>query len=205
MKRVFYLLLCLLFLSVPALAESVYPMTFSGDGTDIVSDVATSGDIPLRVTYTQESKGDFVVTAMNGNDQQELFSVRNGVSAQAVIGATTFDLIVESESPWTVTIEPLKDGGDLSLTGSDSFVSDIYQVSAPTILEMQAEYLDYAGFSVKVYSFDGDRINQDYLLAESEPSGTKTYKKVLKFSEETRFFLVVQAQGVNWSISAIAK
>ena len=135
MKRLLSLFLCLSLLAVvpAALATAPTPdasgvLTFSGSGTSIVEGLAIT-QVPARVTVT----GTVKLTLSGKYD----FSYNLTPDAQAcgnLTYADTYEALVEGTGDWTVSIEPIKDGGSISCSGTGSYVSDFFPLDKSTIV-----------------------------------------------------------------------
>lgn len=106
----------------------------SGSGTSILTDVAINFS-PARVII--ECEGEISV-AFTGGDYDYTFSA-SSYEQEFFDQTGTFDLLIESAGAWSVTVEPIADGGTLPMEGSGPFVSDFFELSAPMIVTISSD------------------------------------------------------------------
>ena len=128
MKNLLALSLALALLCAPALSLAD-PVTLSGSGTDILSGVAVP-QVPARITVT----GTVKLTLSGGAYDHTYNLAADALDVGVLTEAATFDALVEGDGDWSVSIDPLKDGGTLACEGTGPYVSDFFPLDAPAIL-----------------------------------------------------------------------
>ncbi len=187
--------------AVPA-GEAV---TLTGTGTSIVSGVEVSA-APARLTI----EGKVKLTLSGEYDHTFNIAASNAFTCDVITKAETFDALVEGEGDWTITIEPIKDGGSLVASGVGPFVSDYFPLDSAAILTVTADasgmeaLLSNVSFNLyqplkymKTYSRD---ILTNELITAND--GAFTSDVIAKPDEAGAmcFWYVDVAPGVAWSI-----
>lgn len=90
-------------------------ITLSGSGTTIQSGVEIT-QVPARVTVQSTVK-------LTLSDKYD-YSSQYTWACEGIGNACTYEALIEGDGDWTITIEPLKDGGDISCEGEGPYVSD---------------------------------------------------------------------------------
>ena len=113
--------------------EALDSIRFSGCGTDILSNV----DIPFspsRVKVVSGNKDSKVNVKFTGGDRNDYVEVRDGYMEKFFSGSGTYTVLVEADTDWGITIEPVTEGGFMGITGSGPYVSDFFDLQTPTIV-----------------------------------------------------------------------
>lgn len=213
MKRLFSMLLCcaLLLAASSALATAPTPdasgvLTFSGSGTSIVEGVAVT-QVPARVTVTGTVK-----LTLSGKYDYDFNADAAAASCGALTAADTYQALMEGKGDWTVTIEPIKEGGALTCEGDGAFVSDFFPLDKATVVTVTFDpsalpklamanaiiRLNYTGSFNNPLS---DGLTNEIFTATSKYDPTDLIVKPQDGA--TGFYWSVKtAPGVKWSITA---
>lgn len=191
-----------------AAAPAGEAITLTGTGTAILSAVEVV-QIPARVTVAGAVK----VTLSGGKWGDHIFNsfAKAEGSCDVLTDAATFDALVEGTGDWSITIEPLKDGGTLALSGVGPYVSDFFPLDAATIVHavMDASGTDAWSATLQLHmghqfsnidAWDSDKVAGDILFAAPlkvegdgivKPTGTRTQY----------YWIVDVPAGAAWSIA----
>lgn len=242
MKRIFCVLLTLLILAAsPALAQSLTidletatieeltdaqqqigdrisqlraaaaptgeAVTLTGTGTAIVSGVEVAA-APARLTI----EGKVKLTLSGKYDHTFNITASNAFTCDVITTAETFDALVEGDGDWTITIEPIKEGGTLQASGVGPFVSDFFPLDSATILTVTADASDMDALLSNVIfnlyqplkyvnSYSSDALTNELITAND---GAFTSDVIAKPDEAGAlcFWYVNVAPGVAWSIES---
>lgn len=115
-------------------APSDARVELSGEGTSILSGVSVDFS-PSRVVIECDGKTSVTFT---GGKYDYTFDA-SSYSVDFFDETGTFDLLIESVGSWSVTVEPIVDGGILPMEGKGSFVSDFFELSAPMIVTVSSD------------------------------------------------------------------
>lgn len=118
---------------------------FSGQGTTIQRNVTIS-DIPVRITSSATEGAE--ITFANGSYECSLYGKKD---AEYIFRPGTYDLLVETKSDWSVSIEPIHEGGAMTIHGVGPFIGDFFDFEDPTIVTIDAANLGTAGSYFGVY------------------------------------------------------
>lgn len=189
-----------------AASDAAEALTFTGEGTSILSAVNVE-HIPARVTINGAVK-----VTMTGGQYDHVFNVwQDEMSCEVLTDAAEYDLLVEGTGAWTVTIEPLKDGGTLELSGAGPYVSDFFQLPSATIVvcSMDASKLDT--WSASLYIKMGHQYSNISSWAEDSVAGDSLFSDPLKLTEEAivkptknrdQYYWIIDVPvGATWSIT----
>lgn len=176
----------------------------TGSGTSIVSDVNVSFS-PARLTVTVD--GEMNLTLMDEDMNEDSETVSNHMST-VFADSGVFTLLVEAAGDWTITFEPIIPGGTLPMSGSSSYVSDIIELAAPTIVTISADASDVDNFTTLyvylAYVDDDGDWNDDRLVDQWLNEG-ETYSAdiILKPAKgASSYFIFVKCNsGTKWSIA----
>jgi len=213
MKRLLSLLLCLSLLALApvALASAPTPdasgvLTFSGSGTSIVDGLAIT-QVPARVTVTGTVK-----LTLSGKYDYDFNADAAAESCGALTAADTYQALVEGTGDWSVTIEPLKDGGSITCDGVGAFVSDFFPLEKATIVTITFDPSSLPELAMANGMIDlaytgsynnplSDNLTNELFTASTEFAPTDLFVK--PEDGATGFYWVVNtAPGVKWSITA---
>ncbi len=178
----------------------------SGSGTAIQSGVEVT-QVPARIIVT----GGMDVTFTGGSYDLTFNLWQKAYSCEQLTEAGTYDVLVEGDGDWTITIEPLKDGGTLECSGTGPYVTDFFPLTGASIVHcvMDASTLDewsaslYTSIGYEYESFDswtydtvvGDSVYSTPLKVE----GDGIVKPVK--GRDQYYWIIDVPQGASWSIS----
>ena len=213
MKRLLSLLLCCAVLLAASSAFATAPtpdasgvLTFSGSGTSIVEGVAVT-QVPARVTVTGT-----VQLTLSGKYDFTYNTTPDASDCGTLTNADTYEALVEGTGDWSVTIEPLKDGGAITCEGEGSYVSDFFPLDKSTIVTITFDTSTLADLvmangiinlnSTGKYGLpDADNLTNELFTA----STAFTPKDCIIKPQDgaTGFYWSVKTSpGVKWSITA---
>jgi hypothetical protein len=181
-------------------------ITLSGNGTSIQSGVEVT-QIPARVVV----KGPVKVTFTGGDYDLTFNTWQAEESCETITDAGTYELLIEGDGDWTISIEPLKEGGTLECSGTGPYVSDFFPLTSSTIVhclldasalgEWSASLYVSIGYQYEGYDYwtydtvVGDTIFTDPLTLE----GDGIIKPV---RERDQYYWIIDVPlGTTWSIS----
>lgn len=104
-------------------------LVYSGEGTSILTGVSVD-QIPARLTIDGAAK----VTLTGASKSLKYNAAKAPRGCELLTDAGTYDLLVECDGAWTVTIEPLKAGGSIVLSGTGPYVSDYFELPGAAII-----------------------------------------------------------------------
>lgn len=181
-------------------------LTLQGTGTSIISGVEVAV-APARLTI----EGKVKLTLSGKYDHTFNLSASNAYTCDVITSAETYDALVEGDGDWTITIEPLKEGGTLQASGVGPWVSDFFTLDSAAILTVSADpanmeaLLSNVIFNlyqplkyVKTYS--ADALTNELITSTSGVF----FSDVIAKPDDPQaqcFWFVNVAPGVEWSIS----
>ena len=185
-----------------AQSDSLESLEFSGDKTKILTNINIEQG-PCRVTFEQQQKGDYSVSYVAGSKSRELMSGSGSKCVKALTRTGVFEFDIEASSPWTLKIEPLAIAtGPIHLTGNGFFVSDIYTLSASTIVSFTGKYNEFDNYIVDVYTNTGYGWDDDNLYNGLNSSGnTESFDKIIRTSTPIQVFFTIHSKSVDWTIT----
>ena len=116
-----------------AAAPAAEAITLTGSGTSIISGVEIAA-VPARVTVEGKVKA-----TLSGKFDLAYNIGKSSFSCDVHTYAGPHDLMVEGDGDWTVTIEPIKEGGSLVSSGVGPWVSDFFPLDSAAILTVKAD------------------------------------------------------------------
>lgn len=189
-----------------AASDAAEALTFTGEGTSILSAVNVE-HIPARVTINGTVK-----VTMTGGQYDHVFNVwQDEMSCEVLTDAAEYDLLVEGTGAWVVTIEPLKDGGTLELSGTGPYVSDFFQLPSATIVTCSMDASMLNAWSASLYIKMGHQYSNINSWAEDSVAGDSLFSAPLKLTEEAivkptknrdQYYWIIDVPvGAAWSIT----
>ncbi|MCE5342331.1 MAG: hypothetical protein LLF96_01895 [Eubacteriales bacterium] len=189
-----------------AQAPSGETITLTGNGTTIQSNVVVT-QVPARVVV----KGLVQVTFTGGDYDLVFNSWQLQESCESLTDAGTYELLIEGDGDWTVSIEPLKEGGKLECSGAGPYVSDFFPLSSSTIVHcvLDASTLDEWSASLYIsigYQFESfDSWTYDTVVGESIFTNPLTLEGdgiIKPVKGRTQYYWIVDVPlGATWSIN----
>lgn len=189
-----------------AASDSAERLTYTGDGTSILSGVNIS-QIPARVTVNGKVK-----LTMTGGKYDHTFNLwQEEMACEVLTDAATYDLLIEGSGAWSITFEPLKEGGTLELSGTGPYVSDFFQLPGATIVtcSMDASMLDL--WSASLYVHMGHQYSNISSWAEDSVAGDSLFSDPLQLTADAiikptenrdQYYWIIDVPvGATWSIT----
>lgn len=178
----------------------------SGTGTSILSSVEIP-QVPARVTIN----GNVKVTMTGGRYDQTFNAWQYDFSCESLTEAGTYDLLIEGEGSWSIAIEPLKEGGTMALSGNGPYISDFFELSAPTIVHCSMDASKTDGYFASLYT----KLGHQYSNIENWTSDTVVGDLVSgnqlkleadgiikKEGNRTQYYWIIDVPiGTEWSIT----
>ena len=112
--------------------DATEAIVLTGSGTSIQTGIEVNFS-PSRVTL--EGTGEAKLT---GGKYDFRMDSRSGKMSALMDETGSLTALIESTGDWTLTIEPIKPGASLPMTGSGPFVSDFFELTAPMIVTIKA-------------------------------------------------------------------
>lgn len=116
-----------------AAAPAGEAIVLTGSGTSIISGVDVVA-VPARLTIEGTVK-----LTLSGKFDYTFNQELHPYNCAVITGAETFDAMVEGTGDWTITIEPIKEGGSIVASGVGPWVSDYFPLEGPAILTVKAD------------------------------------------------------------------
>lgn len=189
-----------------AAASDVERIELSGTGTAILSDVV----IPFAPSRVLIECDGSTSAKLTGGAYDYTFTA-SGYSADFFDQTGTFGLLVEADGAWSFTVEPVKYGGTLPMSGSGPFVSDFFDLPAPIIVTLEAGKGTMSAMLSNMIvnlhcqfknmdMWQGDSLSNEMISDSSEPV---LLEAILQPVEgRTQYCISVTCQpGVEWSIT----
>lgn len=184
-------------------AEAV---TLKGTGTSIVTSVEVPV-IPARVTV----KGSVKVTLSGGSYDRSFNMWEESASCELLDEAGTYDVLVEGAGAWSVSIEPLKEGGTLVLSGVGPYVSDFFPLASATIVHCVMDASKSDAWSASLYLKVGHQYTNIDAWDTNNVVGDSLFSAPLKLEGDgivkpvknrSQYFWVVDVPvDASWSIT----
>lgn len=189
-----------------ASSDAAETLTFSGDGTTILSAVNVE-HIPARVTINGTVK-----LTLTGGQYDHVFNVwQDKMSCEVLTDAAEYDLLVEGTGAWTITIEPLKEGGTMELSGTGPYVSDFFQLPSATIVVCSMDASKLGKWSASLYVKMGHQYGNISSWTTDSVAGDSLFSDPLKLTEEAivkptknrgQYYWIIDVPvGTTWSIT----
>lgn len=189
--------------------------TIEGEGTDIADGFTLSEglwrrtfSVPNAVMYEDK------ITLSKGG-KNETVDISDAVIVVPVQskGQTDVDYVmVETDSSWCISYEPIGMDGTLEASGDGGFVGNCFACTVPTIVEIEAKngHGNLTNFQVRLYSVSSrgtlsSEYGSELMLNELIGTGeSASYRAIIKPEDDIVAYLwsVETDQGVTWSISA---
>jgi hypothetical protein len=181
-------------------------ISLSGTGTSIKSGVEVT-QVPARVTVTGAVEVTFTggTYDMNFNLWQEAFT------CESLTEAATYDVLVEGDGDWTVTIEPLTDGGTLVCSGTGPYVSDFFPLADATIVHCVMDASGVVEWSASLYTSLGYEYESFNSWTYDTIVGNSVYSAPFKLEgdgiikpirgRDQYYWIIDVPVGATWSIS----
>ncbi|MEG1358356.1 MAG: hypothetical protein RSE23_01705 [Clostridia bacterium] len=178
----------------------------TGTGTAIHSGVDVP-QIPARVTVTGKVK----VTLTGGAYDHVFNNWQFAGSCEALTEAATYEALVEGEGDWSVSIEPLAEGGTLEMSGVGPYVSDFFPLSNATIVHGKLDASSTDGWSATLRLAMGHQYSNIAAWQEESVLGDSLFSSPLVFEgdgivkptvDRTQYYWIVDVPvGAEWTIS----
>jgi hypothetical protein len=181
-------------------------LTLTGTGTAIRSGVEVT-QVPARVTV----EGAVKVTFTGGSYDLVFNSWQAASSCEELTESATYELLIEGDGDWKVSIQPLKDGGTIACSGTGPAVSDFFPLASSTIVHiaMDASKLDawsaslYASIGYQYDSFDS--WTYDTVVGETVYTNPLTFEgdgiiKPVK-GRDQYYWIIDVPLGATWEIT----
>lgn len=175
-----------------------------GSGTDIKTGIKVDFS-PSRITFKGEGK-----VELTGGKYGVNMNAPNGLMVQNMEETGDLSALVEANGDWELTIEPIKMGASLPMSGSGPFVSDMFELPGPMIVTVSAKMTEgdnSSNFITKLHyeykninGWSGDSLTNEILWGKNESYGSDLILKPQ--NSKNRYFLSIYCQpGVEWSIA----
>ncbi len=181
-------------------------ITLTGNGTTIQSNVEIT-QIPARVVV----KGSVKVTFTGGDYDLTYNTWQAQESCATLTDAGTYELLIEGDGDWTISIEPLKEGGTLECSGTGPSVTDFFPLTGSTIVHcvLDASMLDEWSASLYVsigYQYEGfDSWTYDTVVGDTIFTNPLTLEGdgiIKPVKERDQYYWIIDVPlGATWSIS----
>lgn len=116
-----------------AAAPAAEAIVLTGSGTSILSGVEVA-TVPARLTIEGKVK-----LTLSGEYDHTFNYAQESFACDVLTSAETFEALVEGAGDWTITIEPIKDGGSIVASGVGPWVSDFFPLESASILTIKAD------------------------------------------------------------------
>lgn len=183
--------------STPKPTATVAPISFSGKGAKVISGVSIPYNI-CKVVLHHDGKSNFVIVPYDKSGDRKSSLVNEiGNYSGAVICANRIDegmLEVKADGNWSISFEPIEQGGTSNITGSGSWVSPFFTLKKG----MQIVSLSNEGkgnFIVTVYDETGKRYSS---LANE--IGDYTGEAVFNGGVDGRKYCISVMSRGKWSV-----
>ena len=181
-------------------------MEYHGSGTSIISGVKVT-QIPCRVTVEGAVKATF-----SGGKYDHTFNAwQYAGSCEDLTEAATYDLLVEGEGDWKITIEPLKDGGTIELSGTGPYVSDFFDLSSAMIVHVKMDASNTDEWSASLYTKMGHQYSNIEAWGNETVVGDSLFSSPLTLEGDgivkptgsrTQYYWIIDVPlDAEWSIS----
>lgn len=187
--------------------EQAEALTYSGTGTKIISGVDVV-QIPARVTV----EGAVTMTLTGGSYDHKFNPWEREMACDVLTEAATYDMMVEGSGDWTITIEPLKAGGTMSLSGVGPYVSDFFELPGATIVNCSMDASMTDAWTASLYIYMGEQYEHFDSWRQESVIGDALFSKPLTLTGEAiikpvkgrdlYFWIISVPVGAEWSIEA---
>ena len=184
-------------------AVSADPLVLTGSGTTIVQEPLLIFDIPARIVVS----GNVELTLFGEQFDHEFNSDKRNYSCERFTYPGEYTALVEGEGEWEITIEPIKEGGTLEISGTGPYVSDFFDFDAPTIMHVVIDNASYSRMGIRmghylenIKDWGSDAVIK-YDLYGNDGVDEDVIIKPTK-GESMYYWIVDVPEGVEWSITA---
>lgn len=188
-----------------AAAPAGEAITLTGSGTSILSGVEVAA-VPARITIEGAVK-----LTLSGKYDHTFNYTQQPFTCDVITSAETFDALVEGDADWTITIEPIKEGGSIQASGTGPWVSDFFLLDSAAIVTVTADPSQMDALLTNVIfqiyqplkyigTYSPDSLTNELLTASN---GSFTADVIIKPDDGQAlcFWYVNVAPGVQWSIN----
>ena len=180
-------------------------ITLTGSGTSILSGVEVAA-APARVTVEGKVK-----LTLSGKYDHTFNYAQESFDCDVLTSAETYDALVEGEGDWTITIEPIKEGGSMQASGTGPWVSDFFPLDGAAIVTVSADPSKMDALLTNVIfqiyqplkyigTYSPDSLTNELLTASNGPFAADVIIKP-EDGQALCFWQVKVAPGVEWSIN----
>ncbi|MDD3212186.1 MAG: hypothetical protein PHY64_00835 [Eubacteriales bacterium] len=182
-------------------------ITLSGTGTTIQSGVEVT-QVPARVSVT----GPVEVTFTGGKYDYKFNNYEDDFSCEELTEAATYDLLIEGDADWSITIEPLREGGTMELSGTGPYVSDFFPLTGATIVHVTMDASMLGSWSASLYLELGHQYSNISSWRSDSVLGDSLFSDPLKLEgdaiikptdgRDQYYWIIDVPVDAQWSITA---
>lgn len=178
------------------------PLVYTGYGQDVITGVNVPYGL-YRVIMTNSGKEHFsVITYDEDGNYDDLLANTSGSAfvgealyREGEIQATTgWSFEIDSESNWTITIEPINEQITSNIKGFGSVVTDFFSGQGLAAVAMTNSGKEH--FSVIIYDNQGNYIK----LLANDSGNAFSGKAAVTLKPEKQYFLVIDSES-EWTIN----
>lgn len=123
----------------------------------------------------------------------------SGASVGVFTARAQYDLLIECNAPWTLTIEPLEKTDAVCFSGAGNYVSDIFELDKPTIAKIDGAFTGFKNYFIYLYTYGRYGWSSELISNKLQNGGTVSLKTILKILEPTKCFIRVEFANGEWS------